>query len=253
MMKNGFVSYLFATILIVLGAVLVLDNIGVTTFNIENAWLYIYPILFIVFGIKWMVDKIRYKGGSWVLGSFFFIFGTLIMLGRFDVIEFAFKDIFKLWPLLIVYFGFLFISHSNGKKKIYVDTGNNKSKKSYTGGSSFSVGNHEFNQPNWKVEPMNLNNLAGDFYFDFSKAFIPEKEIPITISALAGDVHILIPENVDFRVNASVKAGDIVVAGRNVDGINRSLRFKTNEYETAVRKLDFTLKLKAGSIRVDYV
>lgn len=98
-----------------------------------------------------------------------------------------------------------------------------------------------------------MKTLAGDFYYDFSKAYIPEKEIPITISSLAGDVHILVPENLEFQVYASVKAGDIDIVGQSVDGINRSLSYVTPNYDSATRKINLTLKLKAGSIRVDYV
>src|SRR5699024_9906896 len=101
--------------------------------------------------------------------------------------------------------------------------------------------------------PMYLRNLAGDFYLDFTKAFIPEKETPISINALAGDIRIVIPENIAFRVDADVKAGEIDILGQSIDGINRSMSFETDDYEDATRKLDFFLKLKAGSIRVDQV
>lgn len=251
-MRHGFFRYSFATIIIVIGVILVLENIGVASFNINNAWLYIYPALFIVFGLKSMMDKIRFKGGSWVFGSFFFIFGMLLMLDRFEIISFVFKDVFKLWPLLIIYFGFMFIGLSKGPT-IYVNTDDRVKKSKREWNNSFSVGSHEYNEPNWKVEPLNVSNLAGDFYFDFTKAFIPEKEIPISVSSLAGDVNILVPENVEMRVYASTKAGDITVVGQKVDGINRSLSYESANYETAVKKLDFTIKLKAGSIRIDYV
>ncbi|MUK90092.1 hypothetical protein GMD78_17100 [Ornithinibacillus sp. L9] len=246
--------YIIATVLIVLGGILVLENIGVASLNMGNAWFYIYPTILVVLGIKWMIDRFRHKGGSWIFGSFFLIFGSLLLLDRFEVITFVFKDVVKLWPLLIVYFGFMFIGKSwRPKVIISTDDGWKTTQKSTHNSSFFSVGNHEYNQPNWKVEPMNLSNLAGDFYLDFSKAYIPESEIPITISALAGDVHLLIPENIDFRISASVKAGEIDVVGQTVDGINRSLQFETENYWSATRKLDLNLKLKAGSIRVDYV
>ncbi|MFD2042759.1 cell wall-active antibiotics response protein LiaF [Ornithinibacillus salinisoli] len=244
--------YIIATVFITLGVLLVLENIGIAEFNMGNAWLYIYPTIFVVLGVKWMVDRIRHRGGSWVFGSFFFIFGSLLLLDRFDVIAFAFKNVFKLWPLLIVYFGFMFINRSKGPVVVVEKNGKQVNGKHHKG-SYFSVGSHEYNEPNWKVEPMNLSNLAGDFYLDFSKAYIPEKEIPISISTLAGDVHILIPENVEFRVYASVKAGEIDVVGQSVDGINRNFSFETANYQMATRKLDLTLKLKAGSVRVDYV
>lgn len=250
-MKIGFFRFLAATVLILFGVVLVLENIGLIEFSSKSAWGYIYPSLFVLFGIKWMVDRFRHRGGSWVWGSFFFIFGTLLLLGRFGLITFAFNDVFKLWPLLIVYIGFMFIGNS-GKPKVIIhqdDVTINKDGNS----SFFTVGNHEYNQPNWKVEPTTIRTLAGDFYYDFSKAYIPEKEIPINISSLAGDVHILIPENLEFQVKASVKAGDIDIVGESVDGINRSLTYVTPNYDTATRKLNLNLKLKAGSIRIDYV
>ncbi|MFD2751639.1 cell wall-active antibiotics response protein LiaF [Virgibacillus siamensis] len=247
---GGFFRFLFAGILILAGAALVLANIGVVDINMDNAWLYIYPSIFVLFGLKWMVDKIRHKGGSWIFGSFFFIFGSLLLLDRFDVIPFHFWDIMKLWPLLIVYIGFSFIRKPGKVKVTYSSDGDDSGAKTEYDSSYFSVGEHEYSQPNWKVEPMNLKSMAGDFYMDFSKAFIPEKETPISIKSLAGDVHILIPENVAFRVDASAKAGDIDIVGKKAEGINRRLRYETKEYHSSVKKLDIHVNLKAGSIRV---
>ncbi|MGF7013769.1 cell wall-active antibiotics response protein LiaF [Ornithinibacillus bavariensis] len=254
-MKIGFFRFLIAVLLIGFGVVLVLENIGVMDFNGRDAWGYIYPSLFILFGIKWMIDRMKHRGGSYAWGSFFFIFGSLLLLDRFDIITFTFGDVFKLWPLLIIYFGFQFIGNSFKPKVIIQKKGNHEEviDAEYSNSSFFTVGNHEFNKPNWKVEPTTIKTLAGDFYYDFSKAYIPEKEIPITVNALAGDVHILIPENIEFQIKASVKAGDIDIVGQTVDGINRSLSYVTPNYDTATRKLNFTLKLKAGSIRVDLV
>ncbi|WP_010093702.1 cell wall-active antibiotics response protein LiaF [Ornithinibacillus scapharcae] len=251
-MSKG-IRYFVAAALIAFGLVLVLGNIGVIDFewNSRTAWSYIYPSLFVIFGIKCMIDRFRHRGGSWAWGSFFFIFGSLLLLDRFGIIFFKFNDVFKLWPLLIIYIGFAVIGNS-GKPKVIIqkDGDYDKSEESTT---YFTVGDYEYNKPNWKVEPMTIKTFAGDFYYDFSKGYIPEKEIPISISALAGDVHLIIPENLEFRVNASIKAGDIDIVGNTVDGINRSLNYETPNYDSAKRKLTFTLKLKAGSIRVDYV
>lgn len=251
-MRIGFVRFLLAVTLISFGLILILENIGVGTWNFKNAWLYIYPLMFFFYGFKLMIDRMKYKGGSWLFGSFLAIFGSLLLLDRFDMIAFKFSDIGKLWPLLIVYLGFLMFRHSFGHSIIVNQHKKEKDKKFYKN-SSFSIGNYEYTQPNWKVEPLYLTNLAGDFYLDFTKAFIPDKETPITISALAGDVHILMPENVEFNVDASVKAGDIDIAGQSVEGINRSLTYKTADYDNAIRKINFTLKLKAGSVRVDLI
>ncbi|MFD1360993.1 cell wall-active antibiotics response protein LiaF [Lentibacillus salinarum] len=244
------VRYMLAVILIAAGAALVLANIGIIDFNVDNAWFYIYPILLIGFGMKWMADRIRQQGGSWIFGSFFFIFGLLLLLDRFSVIMFHFDDVFKLWPLLIVYVGFSFIGRSRSHQQSFARRRKQKKMKYAGGFDSFTVGTHEYNQPNWKVEPMNLKNMAGDFHLDFSKAFIPENEIPIAIKSLAGDVHIVIPGNLAFRIDAYVKAGEMDIIGQVQEGINRDITYETPDYDQAVQKLDLFIDLKAGSIKV---
>lgn len=260
-MGKSFIRNLLALLLILFGGALILANLGIVDIDVNKTWNIIYPIIFILFGSKWMIDRMRYRGGSWVFGSFFFIFGTLLLIDRFDVIIFHFNDVFKLWPLLIIYFGLFFIGDSRPRKKVHEHKNINKKafkdsmkrkKKNHDDYRYFSslAGDYEYNQLNWKVEPMYLKSLAGDFYMDFSKAFIPEKEIPVAIKSLAGDVHILIPENIEFRVEAHVKAGEIDVVGQKSEGIQRSLMHETQGYESAIRKLDLYLDLMAGSVRV---
>lgn len=228
---------------------LVLANFGFVDFGFGTIWHHLYPVLILAIGIKWLFDYLRKWGTHWFLGLFFIVFGGLLILDRFEVLTFYFKDIFKLWPLLIIYFGFLLIGFGRDGNFIFTfEDDKQKAKK-----QNFTVGSQDYSQPNWKVEPMNINTLAGDFYLDFTKAFIPEKETPISIRSLAGDVHILMPENVEFRIEAHVKAGEIDVLGNDWAGVNRSYTYETEKYEAAVRKINLFIKLKAGSIRVDHV
>ncbi|HEY4600083.1 MAG TPA: cell wall-active antibiotics response protein LiaF [Cerasibacillus sp.] len=258
-MRRGIFYYMIAFFLIGFGVLLIFENLGIMSFSFKTGWHYLYPVLIIFLGMKWVSDRFRYRGGSLFFGSLFILFGSLLLLDRFQVITFHFKDIFKLWPLLIIYFGFSLLKGS--RPVVVMNWSKGKSdaddifddEKVDDKGSMFSVGNYEYNQPNWKVEPMSLRSLAGDFFFDFSKAFIPEKKIPILIDSLAGDVHVLIPEHVEFRVRAHVVAGEIDVVGQSTDGINRTFTFETPGYGFSEQKLDFQIRLKAGSIRINYV
>ncbi|MFZ3578681.1 cell wall-active antibiotics response protein LiaF [Virgibacillus sp. DJP39] len=257
-MNNRFIRSLIAFSIIIIGVLLVLENLDVINMDMNGIWPYIYSTLFIIFGLKWFVDDLRNDGGNWIFGSFLFVFGSLLVLGELQIINFNFNDVLKLWPLLIVYIGFSIIGKPQRKKnfKFEIDTGDkkdNKVNKQRKHGSRFSIGDHQFTDPNWKVEPMDLYNAAGDYYIDFSKGFIPEKEIPITINSWAGDIQILMPENVACRIDASVKAGEINVMGQTSEGINRKVHYQCEDYEEATRKLTITLKLKAGSVRVDKV
>lgn len=256
---NSFIRFFLAVFLIGAGIMLVLANVGIINFGIGVFWHNIYPVFILVMGLKWLFDFIRKRGEHWFLGLVFTVFGSLLLLDRFEYITFYFKDIFKLWPLLIIFVGFemfgfgrrnIVIHTSNDSKTFSVDSKKDKQTK-HT--QNFVVGSQNYSQPNWKVEPMDISTMAGDFYLDFSKAFIPEKETPIHIRSLAGDVHILVPENIEFRIEAAVKAGEIELLGNDWGGINRSCYYKTDNYDEAERKLDFVIKLKAGNIRLDQV
>ncbi|MBM7571461.1 cell wall-active antibiotics response protein LiaF [Aquibacillus albus] len=257
-MKNNFLRNIIAIIIILLGIALVLTNVGVVTWEFAEAWFYIYPAFFVLLGCKWLWEGFKGKGGL-SAGSFLVIFGGLILLDRFDILRFNFWDIYKLWPLLIVYIGFNLFGSSDKKQKqkkfqfIFDSDDYKKTEKVYGKKQKFAIGDHKFNTPNWKVEPMELWNAVGDYHIDFTKAFIPDKEIPISIQGWAGDIRILMPENVDFSLEAHVKAGDIYVLGQSAEGINREITYVTPNYADSTRKLNMYLNLKAGSIRVDRV
>lgn len=260
-MRSGFTRYFIAVILIAFGTLLILDNIGIYKTDLKSAWYIIYPTFFVFMGLKLLIDYFKKNGSGWILGSFLLIFGTLLLLGEFNIIQYQFSDIFKLWPLLIIYFGFSIVGKSRHKKYPRVkilqeDYTNGAYWKNMYGGKywqNFSVGNYEYKEPNWKVEPMNLKKTAGNFYIDFTKAFIPQEDIPISIRSLAGDVQILMPENVEFSVEASLKAGEINILGQTADGINRDMQYKSTGYDEAEQKLTIRINLKAGSVRVDRI
>src|SRR5699024_4691683 len=101
-MKHGVLRYFISVVLIGLGVILVLDNIGMIDSDFSETWHYLYPIFFVLLGFKWVIRFFQRGGSSWIGGSFLIIFGSLLILGRLEQtsITFSFSDIFKLWPLL---------------------------------------------------------------------------------------------------------------------------------------------------------
>ncbi|MCZ0703301.1 lia operon protein LiaF [Natronobacillus azotifigens] len=249
-MKVNFFRNIFALFIIFLGGALVLVNIGVVDWGFRVAWNFLYPSFFVLLGLKWTIQAFKGETG-YGSGLFLLLFGSLLLLDRFGYVTFAFWDVYKLWPLFLVCFGLQFLG--SPKKKFKVTFESDKESDWKSGIKGFTIGDHKYDTPNWKAEPIKLWNAVGDHYIDFTKAFIPDEDIPVFVHGLAGDINILMPEHVEFSVNASVKAGEIVVVNQTADGINRSLTFETPGYQEATRKITLDLKLKAGSIRVNKV
>ncbi len=259
---DRFIRIFLAIFLIGMGMMLVLANLGMIDFGFSLFWYHIYPVFILGMGLKWLFDFVKRRGAYWFAGLFCTVFGSLLLLDRLGYMTFHFSDIYKLWPLWIIYVGFQIFGIGSARRNVTIHTRNGskvastdtKEKDKQTKHiQNFVVGGQNYSEPNWKVEPMHISTMAGDFYLDFSKAFIPEKEIPIYIRSLAGDVRVLLPENIEFRIEATVVTGEIEILGNNLDGVNRSCHYETDNYEHAERKLDFVIKLTTGDIRLNHV
>lgn len=253
-MRQRLMSIFIAIALIGFGTILVLGNLGIGEISTNDLWSYFFPVFFIVIGLTLVIGYFMKRSAGWMFGSFILILGILLLLGQLPTVdfEFTFSHVFKLWPLLIIYAGFAIIGLGNRRRRKRAQIYKN-GKKFYKNWHNFTIGNEEFRKPNWEVKPINISNAVGDHYFDFTKAFIPDEEIPITINSWAGDIRMVLPENIDFKIEAYVKAGDLNVLGQTADGINRQIHYKTTNYDAATKKLDIYIDLKAGNIRVDQI
>lgn len=232
------------------GVLLLLVNTGIISVEIMQAINYCYPFLFLLVGIWLLVEKLVTRGrrGSGFGGLFLTIFGGLLAADRLGYIHFTFWDIWNLWPFLLVYSGFKILF--GGAFHIRVDTGKKSPKR--TPGWRM-VSDATFADPNWLVEPMDRSLGVADYTFDFTKAFIPDKETRIKLSGWVGDINIKIPEDVEFMVDAHASVGDLQIGDMTEDGLLKDFFFTTNGYDEAARKLIFDFRFKVLDLRIDRV
>lgn len=245
-----------AVLLAGLGIILLLVNLGVISLEIKELFVVSYPFLLLVYGLVALLQK---KFG-W--GLFIIVFSSLLVMDRLDVINFNFLDVWKLWPLFLIYFS---VSMLTGKRKFKIiyqtelpsatklgdfpETEGNSTKKI----RGASIGKVTFKEPNWAVEPMDLYNMVGEYFIDFSKGFIPDKETPIRVKGWVGEVKMLVPEGVPVKVNAVVGVGEVKLFDYAQEQIKHVIAYKSDDYDEAVRKLNITIELKIGSVRIDRV
>ncbi|KHE71919.1 cell wall-active antibiotics response protein LiaF [Halobacillus sp. BBL2006] len=260
-MKKGIVNIILAITLVLVGVILLLSNLDIISLEMSLTWENIYPVLLVGLGLKLWLDSLVQEGGSWVLGSFLTILGGLLLMNRFEIIGFHLGDVLMLWPLLFIYIGFsIFLGGNKHKKRFeyHFDSNSKSNTQKFKNNrnpkqSRMTIGSQEFKKDNWKVEPMELWNGIGDYQFDFTKAFIPDGDTPIQVKGWIGDVKMLIPKNVPFRVEAKIKTGDIQVGNQNASGFKRELVYETEDYGSASRKLSLYIDFRIGSIKVDHV
>ncbi|MDQ0153761.1 cell wall-active antibiotics response protein LiaF [Robertmurraya andreesenii] len=253
---------LFALFLLAIGVVLLLVNIGVISLEIMDFIVYSYPFFFLAIGISMLFGNLLKKRNDLFFSSFVVLFFSLLVLDRFHVIDFGFWDIWKLWPVLIILFAFSILFKKRSLRIHFTnDLASDMYKKGLDGEllggrkkvRGLTIGDISFKENNWALEPMELYNTIGDYFIDFNKAYIPEKETSVTLKGWIGDVKMIIPEGVPVSIQANIKVGDIRIFDHKSEAINRYLEYETPGYDEATRKLKIMIELKIGSIRIDKV
>ncbi|TMU88178.1 hypothetical protein FGG79_08765 [Bacillus sp. BHET2] len=268
MRYRGRKQWFFSFLLMAIGLLLLLLNIGVISLEITQIFVNIIPILLLLLGLKWTLDSFLKKSfGKLLVGLFSLALGSLAILDKYGVVDFDYASWWKLWPIFIIAIA---INRGISKKPIKVSISNeypyekssskmtfedekDASLKKNKMNRGFIVGDIRFSEANWPLENMKLYNAIGDYYFDFSKAFIPEGETTIDIKGWIGDVKMIIPENVPVDITLNVQVGDVKLFEQKSADIRSELQYRSPEYEQAVKKIKLSVDVKIGSIRINRV
>lgn len=245
-MKKSISKTMFSITLLIVGVILLLINIGVISLEIKKIFVIIYPFLLLVYGILSLYQIFLKRKDNLFFTLFIITFSILLILDRFQVLEFGFMDFWKLWPLVIILVALGLISPK--KFSFEFDSGGNRYTK-----KSFRIGDVKYNTDNWAVEPMHISHGIGDVYIDFSKAFIPEGETELFIHARIGDIKIIVPDDLAINVTAESKIGEVRILQSNRDGLGNSLAYVTSDYEEAIKKIKLNILINIGDIAVQKV
>jgi lia operon protein LiaF len=72
----------------------------------------------------------------------------------------------------------------------------------------------------------------------------------VSISVGAGELSVVLPDEVPVRISATSGAGEINLLGQRTDGVAVSREYQSNGYTTSEIRLNLDLNVGAGSIEV---
>ncbi|MDE0170048.1 MAG: DUF5668 domain-containing protein [bacterium] len=84
-------------VLVVLGAMFLVDNLTDWHFPRETLW----PVILIAFGV---VNLVRRGSGRWI-GVILTLLGIVFLLDALDIVTFHMRDVWRLWPLVLLFIG----------------------------------------------------------------------------------------------------------------------------------------------------
>lgn len=187
-------QFIIGAAIVVIGAALLLDNLGVIPNSREI--LRFWPVALVLIGLRDLF--VTTDGSRAMRGTLLLSFGTLLLLNTLDIIEFS---IFGLWPLLLILFGAQMLVNSLSAREVSEadDASENSEFDDFAllGGVKRSISSQTFRGGS-------ASALMGGVDLDLSKAQMAGERVVINVFALMGGVVLRIPE--DWAVISNVTA-----------------------------------------------
>lgn len=240
-------------IIIIIGVGYLLANLGIISITPWQAFLRYWPITLIWFGLKQLWGILRHRNDRYrpdatevIIWLTIVLFGVYILMPRigFDVVSLSWSLI---WPTLLIILGFIRLFKKEGVIKVDLK-GLNSDRKTVHSHTSFVGELHR--SGNWVLDDLYLRHGLGSVFLDLTQAIIPDREVIIDISGLAGEVTIYLPPELPFSTVCYLNVGEITVLEHNESGTHRRLEMQTEGYATATRRLDIRVSWKAGEVKI---
>jgi lia operon protein LiaF len=256
-------------ILLLLGALFLLANIGVLDFHLGSFISKYWPMLLILYGLKEVAQGIlfakrRTYPSHWSLlfGIMVLILGVVFQLNRLDVIEpISWSLIWNIiWPLAIIYIGIrlLFGRRWFTSRYVYTKQDHSWDSDEYEYGHSlkdrsFFAGSVRLGRKPWQLEDTVISMFAGEIDLDLTTAILEDGETRVMLKGFAGEITIYIPEDLPVQVDSKVLAGEINVFDQDQSGISREINYTSYDYDIADKKLHLVIYMTFGEINIKRV
>jgi predicted membrane protein len=204
--KHSVGASMIGLLLIIIGAVWILDNQGIFEFELDVWW----PLILIALGLIHLAHHRRLTDpGFWIL----VLLGCVFLLTTNDILEW--DEIWRYWPVILILIGFSIIFQRHGKYRppktsVDVDEGEGpepSGEDQITGSVIF--GSIERKVSIKKFKGGNISAVFGGAEIDLRSAGLDEKGALLDVSALFGGVDIWIPESWPIELCPSAILGGI--------------------------------------------
>lgn len=251
-------------LLLLFGILFLLSNTGMIEMNLSTLPSTYWPLLIIVWGLKEALTGLlklmsglrrgrwRHKHLFW--GTALLATGILLQGNKLEYFSVGFSDVWSwVWPILIIYIGLNIILNKRHTMSIRsdfkdIDFDRSEGKKRNQLFGDVNLGNEP-----WQLEDMHIWMGAGDTDVDLTKAILPEGETILDVSGWVGDITILVPQAMDIKANVDLRLGEVTLFSHQQSGSGRFLSYKSEDYETAKKKVYLRVSLAIGEITVKWV
>jgi predicted membrane protein len=197
--RSGSHGIFFGAIVVAIGCLLLLDNMGI--FRFHDIWQY-WPVLLVAWGVSRVVDSRTPSG--WIWGGTATLIGAFLLLDTLDIFVFNFSVI---WPVILIAFGVSVLVGAMERNRfrgaapglpgspivdtsaIFADNKTGSDTKDFQGGQASAI--------------------FGAARFDLRNASMTTDEARIHVDVVFGEAEVRVPETWSVMSRAAVIFGSV--------------------------------------------
>lgn len=267
-------SATFGIFVVVVGALLLLGNLGVipqrTFGDLFGTYWPVFPIYWGLVGLGHRVRRRGYGFMSYLWPIALLLFGIGFLVDNLHLLDFLPVNLWGLLvPIGLIVLGFsILFGRKKGKFSATIsysdkfgewkdgewakgpwnanlsDMPTDQGRQIVGKMGELRVGGHD-----WKLEDSNIALKAGQIVVDLTDTVIPEGETTLNVSCKAGDIDIFLPDGLAVWIESNVKLGDMRVLDQQRSGSGH-LSYKSLNYDEAACKVRLNIAVKIGDIDV---
>ncbi len=225
--------FFIGLLIIAIGIVLLLNNIGITSFDIGKLISLYWPLVLVIFGLKMIINK---EGNGELITGLILSFLGLSFFGRNTGLFFIDISLLWriLWPALLIVIGFSFLTNRkiSGKSQMAI------------------LGSIEKIKSPWQLESSSYVAFMGGIELDLTIAEFEGDSITLDLSAVFGAIDIKVPKDVEIHCSGTAVLGGLELLDKSTGGIISSTRATQNSNSTSNKKLYIYCRAIFGGINV---
>lgn len=254
---------LFAALLVIgAGILFLLDNFHVINISLGEMIADFWPLILVYFGLICLVQSLRgvldgrgIHFGELLFGLLLLFLGANFLAMNLEYPHISWLDIWKFWPLFLIYLGIQLLLSPRTKKRDSSHSGRRKAGQWYRHEQGDGYEYNLFGEINVGKVPFSLENKHywvgfGSIELNLTQAIIPDGETVLQASGIFGSINVYLPSQLPTRVNALCQLGSIEILGVEDGGIVKHTSFQTPDFEEADQRLVLDLSMVCGELRV---
>jgi len=199
--RSGSHGLFFGAIVVAVGVLLLLDNLGI--FRFHDIWQY-WPVLLIAFGVSRIVDSRTPSG--WIWGGVLALVGAFFLLDNLEIISFNFAVV---WPVLLIAFGVSVLARAVERNRFSPAIGGSPNLESPIVGAHALFSDNKSGTDTKEFQGGEASAIFGAARFDLRNASMTADEARIHVEVIFGEAEVRVPENWNVVSRAAVVFGAV--------------------------------------------